>query len=227
MLFPFTCSDNFFSNPDEVLTRLLKIPFDHSVETQYYPGLRTKNLVYEDEQFSKWVVRKICSINFPGFEYDLDVKVDIFFQKIPPGMEHDGWVHKDSYAKQTAIIYLSKDNPAGTSIYLKNNSMDIAGGKLLTDDKTKLKRLYFTHPEKFNEEDLKILKKQKEENNSYFNETINVKGVYNRLVTFDGNSFHAAHVSLDKERLILILFFNQFLFKKTGINYPLEGKDKI
>ena len=47
MLFPFTCSDNFFSNPDEVLTRLLKIPFDHSVETQYYPGLRTKNLVYE------------------------------------------------------------------------------------------------------------------------------------------------------------------------------------
>ena len=72
-----------------------------------------------------------------------------------------------------------------------------------------------------------ILKKQKEENNSYFNETINVKGVYNRLVTFDGNSFHAAHVSLDKERLILILFFNQFLFKKTGINYPLEGKDKI
>jgi|TARA_X000001388_G_C2222801_1_gene119917 hypothetical protein len=227
MLFPLTCSDNFFSNPDEVLTRLLKIPFNYNVETQYYPGLRTKNLVYEDEQFSKWVVKKIFSINFPGFENELNAKVDIFFQKIPPGVEHDGWVHTDAFAKQTAIIYLSKDNSAGTSIYLKNNFTDTIGEKLLTEDKNNLKYKYFTHPEKFNKEDLKILKNQKEENNSYFNETINIKSVYNRLVTFDGNSFHSAHVSSDKERLILILFFHQFLFKKTGMSYPLEGKDKV
>ena len=175
----------------------------------------------------KWIVKKILSINFPGFENNVDAKVDIFFQKIPPGVEHDGWIHTDNFAKQTAIIYLSKDNPAGTSVYLKNNFTDIIGEKFLTEEKNKLKYDYFTHPEKFNEEDLKILKKQKEENNSYFNETINVKGVYNRLVTFDGNSFHAAHVSSNKERLILILFFHQFLFKKTGISYPLEGKDKI
>ena len=227
MLFPFTCTDNFFSNPDEVLKRLLKIPFDYDVKSKYYPGFRTKNLIYEDKQFSNWVIKKIFSINFPGFENKLDAKVEIHFQKIPPGIENDGWVHMDEFAKQTAIIYLSKDNPAGTSIYLKNNFTDISGEKFLTGEKNKLKYDYFTHPEKFNEEDLKILKNQKEENNSYFNETINVKGVYNRLVTFDGGSFHSAHVSPHKERLILIIFFHQFLFKQTGMSYPLEGKDKI
>ena len=53
-----------------------------------------------------------------------------------------------------------------------------------------------------------LIEEAKKFNNSFFEETINIKGIYNRCVMFDASLFHAAQVFTgdpeEKERLIFV-----------------------
>ena len=68
---------------------------------------------------------------------------------------------------------------------------------------------------------LEELKKLKELEKTQFDETINVSNIYNRLISFDADEYHAAqnYFGQDNEsRLILVFFVSKF----DAHSMPLE-----
>ena len=67
--------------------------------------------------------------------------------------------------------------------------------------------------------------KARKENNKGFKETASFKGVYNRLVMFDGANFHAAHVHNKgpEERLTYVIGFENISIDK----YPLPESNRV
>ena len=98
------------------------------------------------------------------------------------------------------LSYLSKFLNCGTSIYHPKNTH----GYIRHAD---VKNEYY----KNNDANSKIAKAKKE-NNDPFEETIRFNSRYNRLILFDGFSYHCAnsfkHDDDKEERLTLITFFN-------------------
>tara|TARA_B100001939_G_C16887641_1_gene593836 strand:- start:719 stop:1330 length:612 start_codon:yes stop_codon:yes gene_type:complete len=182
MIWPTLCVDNFFDEPDKII----EISSDLDYETsKVYPGKRSIDLHKKHPEFFAWVSNKIMSALYPIEWPKITWHNSAFFQKVPSGLKNDGWVHQDPSCEFTAIIYLSKDVDAGTSIYLPKTfyktSRTHVGGSV----------------------------KDRDIHNSKFKETINLKGIFNRLVILDSHSLHAAHVNNSgKERLTLICFFS-------------------
>ena len=171
MIWPTLCVDNFFDEPNKVIEL-------------------SKSLHHEE--FFNWVSNKIMSALYPAEWPNIAWYNTAYFQKIPSGLKNDGWVHQDKSNEFTAIIYLSQNTEAGTSIYLPKT--------FYKESKTK---------GSVKDRDFK------------FKETINIKGVFNRLAILDSHSYHAAHVNNSgKERLTLICFFSNI--KSTVENKQLK-----
>ena len=199
MLFPITCVDNFFNNPEEV------VKFANSVEynkTNQVPGYRSKPIHELDIDFFRITTLKMLSVYFPNTWGSTDYEAYSVFQKTSPGTI-DGWVHYDN-SFFTSIIYLTHTD-VGTSIYQQK--------KPSLKDLNLNKYEYFSNHENYDEKQLQEVKKVRDSSNDRFEETISFKGKYNRCVQFDGNHYHAAHQQdefiEDHERLILITFFNK------------------
>jgi hypothetical protein len=180
MMWPTLCVDNFFDEPDKIIKLSDKLKYESS---NVYPGKRSIKLHEQYPEFFNWVSNKIISVLYPVEWQNISWYNTAYFQKIPSGLKNDGWIHQDPSNEFTAIIYLSKDIEVGTSIYLPNDFYK----------KSKTKGSI----------------KDRDLHNSKFKETINIKGIYNRLVILDSHSYHAAHINnSEKERLTLICFFS-------------------
>ena len=90
-----------------------------------------------------------------------------------------------------------------------------------SDKNQELKHEYFLHSDNNN----KKIEEAKKFNNSFFEETINIKGIYNRCVMFDASLFHAAHVFTgkpeEKERLILVNAIFSISDRGKILKYPV------
>jgi hypothetical protein len=220
MLFPnFICVDNFFDNPDEVVNLSKKFQYENKT---HCPGKRTKPLHEVDWAFFNWVNLKIGSVLYPNHVNDLRFKSYTYFQKVQK-LDHDSWVHTDNKFKATAIIYLNKENTAGTSIFSPKDFK-----ATLVQKHTDTKYEYFTKEENRTKELEEKVGKAKEDNNKNFQKTFSVEGIYNRLIIFDGNSYHAANpMTSDKERLTLITFFDDISLNDKVIKYPVPTARSI
>jgi hypothetical protein len=220
MLFPnFICVDNFFDNPDEVVN--LSKQFNYSGNI-YSPGERTEAVHALNYDFFNWVNLKILSILYPNEIKNLQFNANTFFEKIKK-LEHDNWVHVDRDFKFTAIIYLNKEDTAGTSIFHPKN---FKGQNI--NKSASLKYEYFGKKGKLNKDKLQEIKKTKEENNNCFQKTFSIEGIYNRLIIFDGNTYHASNpLEKDHERLILISFFKDVSLINGIIKYPVPTMKTI
>ena len=91
-------------------------------------------------------------------------------------------------------------------------------------DKQELKYHYFENPNR-NKKEMAEIEKAKKFNNDFFEETINVKGLYNRCTLFDSSLYHAAHVFTgDKEEEDRLIFVNViFSITNNGkmLKYPV------
>jgi len=192
MIWPTLCVDNFFNEPNKVIEISNSLDYESS---NVYPGKRSIDLHIHHEEFFNWVSNKIMSALYPAEWTNIAWYNTAYFQKIPSGLKNDGWVHQDKSNEFTAIIYLSQNTEAGTSIYLS-------------------KAFY-------KESKTKGSVKNRDLHNSKFKESINIKGVFNRLAILDSHSYHAAHVNNSgKERLTLICFFSNI--KSTIENKQLK-----
>ena len=181
MIWPTLCVDNFFDDPNKIIELSNSLDYESS---SIYPGKRSIHLDIHHKEFFHWVSNKIMSALYPAEWPNISWYNTAYFQKVPSGLKNDGWVHQDISSEFTAIIYLSKDTEAGTSIYLPKT--------FYKESKT-----------------IKNPAKDRDLHNSKFKETINIKGVFNRLAILDSHSYHAAHVNNSgKERLTLICFFS-------------------
>lgn len=214
MLFPnLICVDNFFDNPDEIVNFSKQLEYKQNT---YSPGKRTKPVHLVDFDFFNWINLKIASVLYPNDANKLHYNAETFFEKIKK-LEYDNWVHVDKDFKFTAIIYLNKENTAGTSIFHPKN---FKGQN--TSKGADLKYDYFKNKGKVSKKKLQQIKKAKEENKNCFQKTFSVEGIYNRLIIFDGNTYHASNpLEKNQERLILISFFNDVSLENGLIKYPV------
>lgn len=215
MLFPTIVADNFFSNPNEIVTfsKTLKYVKD---KNGTWPGERSLPLHTINEDFFKFVSFKTLSILYPNEWKNINFNATYHFQKINMNDYDKGWIHKD-VSVITSIVYLSDHKNCGTSIYDRKENM------FKTDS------INLQEKESFYK-DIKDLKKRKnalnkaEENNNLFNETIKINSKFNRILIFDSNSFHGVNNfenSLE-ERLTLIGFFTSINNIFDNLKYPLN-----
>lgn len=212
MLFPnFVCVDNFFDDPEKIINLANEFEYFNAL---YSPGKRTDFLHNLNFDFFKWVNFKIGAVLYPSEAYNLNIKAETFFQKTNK-LEHDNWVHLDDSFRFTAIIYLNKNNTAGTSIFKRNH--------FKMKEEQELKYKYFKNEEKkFTEDELKDIEKAKESNNSCFSKTLHAEGIYNRLILFDGNTPHASNpMESEEERLTLISFIKDINLGDKKIDFPV------
>jgi len=190
--FPTICVDNFYDDPDKVRNFALSQNFYHT-EDGKWPGMRTMSLADIDRNFFDEFCHRLFSLYFDLDSTDMRWEVSTGFQLIEPFSEdknspkNKGWIHHDTQAVFGGIIYLNDDciDNTGTHIY-------------------KLKEGYTreqTYGIKYLETKKKYYKDGIDDNfdniilefSDMFEEVATFKNVYNRLVSFDGTTFHGVN----------------------------------
>ena len=197
MVFPVTCIDNFYEDPDSV------VQFAHSLEFTkmpgIYPGLRTDVLYNINESFFNAFCGKLLSLFFDFNQAPVNWNVQTAFQKIYPVTDdgdeliNSGWIHLDSSCIAAGVIYLNDDTniKAGTSMYqMKYPELC----KEYNDKETKYldygnntARIDFYDNK---EVDMEEYRKKKIEHEELFEKTLDIGNVYNRLVLYDIDYWH-------------------------------------
>ena len=196
VLFPTTVIDGFLDNPD--ILREYALAQNFSIDpTGQWPGKRSASLFDLSKDLFIEYHNKIFSI-FYKKNSNYDYQGESFFQLVDKSY-NKGWVHRDN-ATLTAILYLTPGASSGTSIYEKNNV--IFNEYTYMDKKT----------ESYLSTNRNII--DIDSYNQNFTETINVRGLYNRLIIFDGNAHHGAHNFFGEDkidsRLTLVSFIEFF-----------------
>lgn len=199
VFFPNTVVDGFFENPDAVVSFANKQKFFRS-EDGRWPGERTKLIHELDSNFFSHLCSRMFGIFYDISQDKVEWNVSACFQKVNKNYQ-DGWIHRDN-AVCTAIIYLSKNAPlnSGTSLYrLKPTEYE----SFNPYEDVKRKSYLGLIPPEESKEARSLL-------NNKFEETLNVKNVYNRLFLFDAYQHHKANdfelLEGEDERLTLVAF---------------------
>ena len=201
--FPAICVDNFYDDPDSVRELALAQNYTNTEEGRY-PGKRSDPLYQIKPKMFDQFCERLFSIYYDfGKSTDVSWRIETSFQLIEPyssnkdSYKNVGWIHQDVATVFAGIIYLnpSADPSCGTSIYqLKPDSK-------YDHVQDKRKELYDSGIDAGYDEALK-------KHNDCFVETARFNNVYNRLVSFDGNSYHAANNFLtgNEPRLTQVFF---------------------
>jgi hypothetical protein len=190
---PTTIVDGFLDDPNALREYALKQNYTKDTEGRW-PGVRSLCLSKISPILYHHICQKTLSLlytNNQPYRYE----ADIFFQIINNDYE-SGWVHKDP-SLITTVLYLTPGLNSGTSLYLKKN-VDFNDSTYIQDKIDS----YLSGMYNINSRNL---------NNQQYEETVIVKGLYNRLIVFDSNIYHAAHdyfgSNKEDSRLTLVSFF--------------------
>ena len=218
MQWPTLVVDNFFTDPQDIVKLSKTLKYVPSPDNSW-PGTRTLPLHEVDNQFFLWSTRKIIALLYPTqimSEEGLKWKASQYFQRVPYNVYGDeGWIHRDNEYEFTVIIYLSDHPQSGTCLY---------EGKYFNTDSE-----YLEEKKRFYKDlkDPKRMEKYRDKSNSKFRKKIELFSNFNRLVLFDGGTWHASR-NADKsktDRLTLITFFGSVTGK--GLRYPLTQMRRI
>jgi hypothetical protein len=213
-LYPITVVNDFYESPDEIRRFALTQKFQYckAPEEKYgWPGCRTKDISILDNSLYQKVCSKIISL-FHNFEHDLmRWEITTSFQLVSKRFEK-GLIHKDGNVVFAGIIYLSPNAPldSGTSIYRQNNLFDEQRYSKALDQ---------------NDFMLTRGKNPSFDYHDMFEETIRVNNVYNSLILFEGDQYHAANnfYGTDKEdsRLTQTFFIRRVDAQKLSV-FPIN-----
>lgn len=200
--FPATCVDNFYSNPDKIREWALSLDY-HSATNGEWPGKRSDKLHRVDPVFFELFCKKLFSIYFDVERNDINWIVHSQFQLIEPfdqdynSMKNTGWVHYDDDAVFGGLIYLTPniDPNCGTSIFKQKEEIpEHLNGKTV-------KQSFYKTGNDENYEDTLA------KHNSVFDETIKFNNIYNRCISFDGQTAHKANSFHTNEPRLTQVFF--------------------
>lgn len=218
-MIPITIVDDFLDEPHQLVELANSLEFKPDSNGRW-PGTRSEQLHEVSKIFHDNLVTRTMSLfqSLPDLgrtdtvhtSYGTSavglVDCTMAFQKIPAKM-HRGWIHSDNgYA--TGILYLSENTNDGTSIYTSKEGSLLDASHFETKQKCN-RQGYMT------ERDTQV---QMEFNDS-FEEHLNVKGKFNRLLLMP-NCYHGANSfeELKEDRLTLVMFFHRI----SGEPMPLE-----
>ena len=203
-LFPTICVDDFFEDPEKIRNFALSQDFNYSPEGEY-PGMRTEPLHKINPELFDYFTKKLFSI-FYNFKIEkVNWIVSAYFQLIESHNDQQldqGWIHLDDRSLFAGIIYLNKfSNPlAGTSLF------DLNDNEIFDSDQTTKHKFY-----KNELSDTELYIDLLEKNNKKFEKTVEFKNKFNRLVAFDGSTFHKRDSFSNKHepRLTLVFFTHE------------------
>lgn len=212
MLFPITCVDNFYSNPDKIREFALSLDYGKADKSNY-PGVRTQLLHKIDPVFFDMFCKKIFSLFFDLNLHTFEWEVQTSFQKIYKydspeeyfNEVNSGWTHLDVEQILAGVIYLnpSPNLDSGTSFY-KPHNIPLKFGNEVWKPRNDFYRENGLPTDQY--------AKLKSEHNSKFYKVGEFKNVYNRLVSYDTQYWHReSGFSMDNDdfRLTQVFFVNK------------------
>ena len=213
MIYPVTIVDNFFPDPDKIVELAYEAEYTNTIDGRW-PGKRTMNIGSFNSSLFNWICRRLFQSHYetiPDYwEMDMTFQIVEPFHEDQYHIKNQGWVHNDYQCLYGGLIYLNKhpQKDTGTSIYtIKNGycfqeSVDTNVKESLYKGQNVLDEVY---ENAFNNV------------NGQFEESIRVNNVYNRMLLFDANTYHAAQTfGSNTDRLTL----NFFLRNITGPQQP-------
>lgn len=223
MSFPITCVDNFYKDPDKI--REFALSLDYVKLQGNYPGRRSHSLHEIEPAFFDSFCKKLFSL-FYNFEREaVNWKVLTSFQKIypitadPNSTLNEGWIHRDKSTIAAGVIYLTPESrlESGTSIYRFKNNLE------------KIEELdYEIRNKLYAEEDVDMFAyyKQKQHNSSFFEKTLDVSNVYNRLIMYGSEYWHnqtSLYAHETEPRLTQVFFINEV----EASSFPIDRKENF
>lgn len=224
MVFPISCVEDFYHNPDEVLEYALSLEYG---KYGIYPGYRTKPLHTLNKNFFDEFCSKLFSLFFDYQYCNVNWVVTTAFQKTchfydkTDSVLNSGWIHLDSSCVAAGVIYLNKKSnlESGTTLY-RPKYKDLY--KKCLSDRTDYgdysPRIKFYANESI---DIEEYKKRKLEHESLFEKTLEFNNVYNRLIMFDSSCWHKESSFIANEfepRLTQVFFIKSIEAKSFPIN---------
>jgi len=213
--FPTTIVDNFYKNPDKIREYALSLEYDYTPKGRA-AGKITKSLGTLNKDFADYSVSRFLNLFFDYNTTEVEWQVDTFFSLIDPYSNNENsslnksWVHMDLGDVLAGIIYLNPDANlnSGTSVYKPI--------RLLTVEETnnpERRDLHLGKPVELN-----LYTEAQVKHNSNFEETISIKNVYNRLVSYDANSWHCAnnYWTYNVPRLTQVFFISKLTLSNTA-----------
>lgn len=223
LFFPTTVVDDFFDNPDRVRELALQQKYDTN-RPGIINGLRSKPLTQILPELQEEIREKVLSLFYDLDRDSIDTEIRSYFHKNVPYHKGDnmGWIHQDLPTSIIAgLVYLTPnpDPDSGTSIFKKIGSVDSDTFKKAHDIKKQFYRdAYFTHEP--NTDDVDYLDEfdyWRSKWDACFEETVNIKNVYNRMVLYDSEEHHAPNKFVE-DRLALVFFITSLKSKTTPID---------
>jgi hypothetical protein len=187
-LFPITCVDDFYSDPDKIRDFALSLDYSKK-EDGNYPGERSQLVHKISPHLFDVLCNKVFSLFFDFNSNYLDWKVQSYFQKIYPfessiedsNEVNSGWTHVDDNTIFAGVIYLNP-NPSldsGTSIY---EADDIDENEIDWSVRNNFYNKKGLPPDEY--------AKIKSKHNLKFHKTVEFKNVYNRMIMYSGSYWH-------------------------------------
>ena len=201
---PVTVVDDFWFDPHSLVDYSKTLTFNGPSENQQFPGVRCDIEEKNPELFSS-MINSVLSM-FVDVNEQTEWTASLSFQITDSSLQQ-GWIHQDDVSLMAFILYLSEDpDPnSGTSIWTRKNYDE----SLENESVKTLKRQTFRGESPLNENYFNVLNRF----NSQFEETIEVKNKFNRLLVFDSNTYHGVKKFVDN-RLTLVGFINRLKGRK-------------
>lgn len=203
-MYPITVVDGFFDEPDKIVDFAMQQEF-YTSDDGRWPGKRTKQLWELDRTLYDYTCIKILSLFHPEVPAHWDFEIS--FQLISPFSKHQydpknrGWIHVDKGGSSFGgIIYLNKnpEKDTGTSIYRQKKGWSSQIYSALS-----VKERFYTGEEVSDEE----YEQAWHLIQSQYEETMEVKNVYNRMMLFHCNTFHGVKTFGKNQDRLTISFF--------------------
>lgn len=215
-----TVIENFYENPDEIRKFALKQKFSYCHELQgidyVFPGCRTKDLFELDKSLYEKVCRKLVSI-FHNTQTDhMRWAITTSFQVVEEKFGR-GVLHQDGNTVFAGIVYLTPDAPlnSGTSLFKPN--------KLFNEEE-------YQTAIKQNDINFRENKPVSTEYHKMFDETVIVNNIYNSLIIFNAQTYHAANHffgnNLETGRMAQVFFISKIDASSYDI-FPLQRTKSI
>jgi hypothetical protein len=210
-MIPASCVDNFYDDPDSIRNYALSLDYissDNKIKSNF-PGERTPCLSTVDENFYYSSIQRLLSCFF-DISSSTRWIAETYFQKIFSFHENKnhcmntGWTHRDDGRDFAAVVYLNKNTypNSGTSILHPNDNF--SGSNINFQYRNDL---YNNIPV-----DEKSYIKSIQNHNDQFDLTLEFKNRYNRMIAYNGETWHKQTCFWVPEEFRLTqVFFVKFL----------------
>ena len=233
-MIPTSCVDNFYDDPDFIRNIALNLDYSPPNKITSFPGLRTKCLSIVNEDLYYYSIQRLLSCFFelsPSIQW----AAETCFQKIytyDSKKSHpinEGWIHRDDekpFNTIAAVIYLNKDThiDSGTKIVqLKKRFEDYTPGKT---EKLMRRRLNNNNLCRNKHIDKDLYARVIRDHNDKYENTIEFKNRYNRMIAYDGFNYHqnSCFWVPEKFRLTQVFFISFFNNIPPRKKIPLNSK---